>query len=251
MPRYKAVIMYDGTNFSGFQSQPGGARTVQSELEKTLTRMNRGQALTIYGSGRTDAGVHALGQVIHFDYEEVASLEKLRYGMDTQTPDDIAVRSVKIVPDDFHARYLVKEKTYAYIVDYGKPRNPLARHQTAHFPYPLDLVKMQRVMDDFLGTHDYTGFCASGSSVKDKERTVYEATMQVDEQRQQIRFVFRGNGFLYKMVRNMVGTVLKIGNGRLPEDAIKEAIRQKNRQLAGPTAPPEGLYLVEVSYQDA
>ena len=126
MVRYKATIAYDGTNFQGFQRQPNG-RTVQEEIEKTLTRMNNGQAVQIHGSGRTDAGVHALGQVIHFDFDE-RPLEKMRFGLDTQTPEDIAVKQVEIVDEHFHARYLVREKTYQFRVDIGKPRSPFRRY---------------------------------------------------------------------------------------------------------------------------
>ena len=127
MIRYKAIISYDGTNFSGFQRQPQ-VRTVQEEIEKTLLRLNSGQAVKIHGAGRTDAGVHAYGQVIHFDLPQQRDLEKLRFGLDTQTPDDIDVIQVEQVADDFHARYQKHRKTYEFLVDLGRPKNPLMRH---------------------------------------------------------------------------------------------------------------------------
>ena len=249
MPRYKAIIAYDGTHFHGFQIQPD-RRTVQEELEKTLARMNNGQAVTVFGSGRTDAGVHALGQVIHFDYPETRVLEKMRFGLDTQTSEDIAVRSVEIVPDDFHARYHVIEKTYQFKVDIGKPRSPFRRFYASYFPYPIDLAKIQRALPDLLGTHDFTSFCASGSSVEDKVRTIREASVAVNETGDELTFTFRGDGFLYKMIRILVGTLLKMGNGRMDETSIPAIIAAKDRNLAGPTAHPEGLYLAEVKYED-
>ncbi len=226
MVRYKAIIAYDGTNFNGFQKQPNG-RTVQEEVEKTLQKMANGKEITVFGSGRTDAGVHAIGQVIHFDYPEERPLERMRFALDTQSPEDIAVRQVEVVSEDFHARYLVTEKTYQFRVDIGKPRSPFRRHYASYFPYPLDLEKIQRALPDLLGTHDFTSFCASGSSIEDKVRTIYEAKMEVNETKDELLFTFRGNGFLYKMIRILVGTLLKIGNGRLPEDSIPAIIAKK------------------------
>ena len=218
MTRYKAIIAYDGTNFNGFQKQPNG-RTVQEEIEQTLTKMANGKEITVFGSGRTDAGVHAMGQVIHFDYPEERPLERMRFALDTQSPEDIAVKKVAIVSEDFHARYLVKEKTYQFRVDIGKPRSPFRRHYASYFPYPIDVEKIQRALPDLLGTHDFTSFCASGSSIEDKVRTIYEAKMEVNETGDELLFTFRGNGFLYKMIRILVGTLLKIGNGRLVSKA--------------------------------
>ncbi|MGL4696770.1 tRNA pseudouridine(38-40) synthase TruA [Enterococcus larvae] len=248
MPRYKAVIAYDGTNFNGFQAQPNG-RTVQEELEKTLKKMNNGKTIQIFGSGRTDAGVHAEGQVIHFDYPEDRPLERIRYALDTQTPEDISVKQVEKVGEDFHARYHVTEKTYQFRVDIGKPRSPFRRFYASYYPYPLDLDKIYRALPDLLGTHDFTSFCASGSSVDDKIRTIYEAKMEVNKQGDELLFTFRGDGFLYKMIRILVGTLLKIGNGRMDETSIPAVLAAKDRNLAGPTAHPEGLYLVEVNYE--
>ena len=246
MVRYKAIIAYDGTNFHGFQRQPKG-RTVQEEIEKTLTKM-ASKRIEIHGSGRTDAGVHALGQVIHFDFPYERPLEKMRFGLDTQTPDDIAVKNVELVAEDFHCRYLVKEKTYEFRVDIGKPRSPFRRFYASYYPYPINVEKIQRALPDFLGTHDFTSFCSTGSSVDDKTRTIYEANLQVSEAGDELIFTFRGDGFLYKMIRIIVGTLLKIGNNRMPEDCIPAIIAAKDRNLAGPTAHPEGLYLKEVSY---
>ncbi len=246
MVRYKAIIAYDGTNFNGFQRQNNG-RTIQEELEKTISKM-ASQPIKVHGSGRTDAGVHALGQVIHFDFPYERPLERMRFALDTQSPEDIAVKNVEIVTEKFHARYLVKEKVYEFHVDIGTPKNPFTRNYASYYPYQLDFDKIKKALPDFLGTHDFTSFCASGSSIDDKTRTIYEAAMQVSHSGNELIFTFRGDGFLYKMIRIMVGTLLKIGNGRLETDSIPKIIAAKDRHFAGPTAHPQGLYLKEVRY---
>ncbi len=245
MPRYKAVIAYDGTNYVGFQRQDNGL-SVQEAIEKTLKKITQ-QEIIIYGSGRTDSGVHAMGQVIHFDFPYEKDEEKLRFALDTQTPNDIAVRSLEKVSADFHARYQAHEKTYHYRLNIGRPRNPFKRFYAAYYPYELDVERMQQAANYLLGTHDFTGCCASGSSVEDKVRTIYEASVKKVSD-DELLFVFRGNGFLYKMIRILVGTLIKIGNGRLPVDQFQKIIETKDRHLAGPTAHPEGLYLMEVNY---
>lgn len=245
--RYKAVIAYDGKDFAGFQRQPE-ARTVQEELEKTLTRLASGQAVLVHGAGRTDSGVHALGQVVHFDLPGRRDVEKLRFALDTQSAEDIAVRSVELVPGDFHARYWPHHKTYEFLVDYGRPKNPLLRNQATPFPYPLDIEKMREALQFLKGTHDFTGFTASGTAVENKVRTITDVQLDVDEAHHLLRFSFSGNGFLYKQIRNMVGTLLKIGNDRMPVEQIPLILEQKDRQLAGPTAAPQGLYLKEIIY---
>ena len=248
MTRYKATISYDGTLFAGFQRQPH-ARSVQEEIEKTLMRLNQGNPVTIHGAGRTDAGVHALGQVIHFDLPQPRDEEKLRFALDTQTPEDIDFIRVEQVADDFHSRYKKHSKTYEFIVDYGRPKNPMMRRYATHYPYPLDVAKMQVAIQKLEGTHDFTGFTASGTSVEDKVRTITEARLVEDRANHRLLFTFSGNGFLYKQIRNMVGTLLKIGNGRMPVEQIDLILEKKDRNLAGPTAAPNGLYLKAIRYE--
>lgn len=248
MTRYKAVISYDGYAFAGFQRQPH-ARSVQEEIEKTLTRLNQGNSVTIHGAGRTDSGVHALGQVLHFDLPQARDEEKLRFALDTQTPEDIDFISVEQVSEDFHSRYNKHSKTYEFLVDFGRPKNPMMRHYATHYPYPLEMKRMQEAVKKLEGTHDFTGFTASGTSVEDKVRTITEARLEVDEKRNFLIFTFSGNGFLYKQIRNMVGTLLKIGNGRMPVEQIDLILEKKDRNLAGPTAAPSGLYLKEIRYE--
>ena len=249
MTRYKALISYDGHDFAGFQRQPH-ARSVQEEIEKTLTRINKGQPIVIHGAGRTDSGVHALGQVIHFDLPSARDEEKLRFALDTQTPEDIDVISVEEVTEDFHARYQPHSKTYEFLVDIGRPKNPMMRHYATHYPYPLEIPLMDQAIKALEGTHDFTGFTASGTSVENKVRTITEASLTFDVQRNFLVFTFSGNGFLYKQIRNMVGTLLKIGNKRMPVNQIERILEEKNRQLAGPTAAPNGLYLKEIIYEE-
>ena len=235
MTRYKALISYDGHDFAGFQRQPH-ARSVQEEIEKTLTRINKGQPIVIHGAGRTDRGGHALGQVIHFDLSSARDEEKLRFALDTQTSEDIDVISVEEVVEAFHARY--------------KPKNPMMRHYATHYPYSLEIPLMEQAIKALEGTHDFTGFTASGTSVENKVRTITEASLTFDAQRNFLVFTFTGNGFLYKQIRNMVGTLLKIGNKRMPVNQIERILEEKNRQLAGPTAAPNGLYLKEIIYEE-
>ena len=249
MTRYKAIISYDGFAFSGFQRQPH-ARTVQEEIEKVILRLNRGQFVAVHGAGRTDAGVHAYGQVIQFDLPQARDVEKLRFALDTQTPEDIDFISVERVADDFHCRYAKHSKTYEFLVDNGRPKNPMIRHYATFFPYELDLERMEQAIVQLVGTHDFTGFTASGTSVENKVRTITEARVVYDEAKSLYTFTFSGNGFLYKQVRNMVGTLLKIGNKRMPVDQVERILKEKDRSLAGPTAAGNGLYLKEIIYEE-
>ncbi|HEY0222831.1 tRNA pseudouridine(38-40) synthase TruA [Lactovum miscens] len=248
MTRFKATISYDGSDFAGFQEQPG-RRTVQSEIEKVLQKLNSGKELKLWMAGRTDSGVHACGQVIHFDLEDPRPVERIRFALDTQTPADISIWKLEVVASDFHARFTPHEKIYEYLLDNSVSRSPFKRRSQAWFRYRLDLGLMQEAASKIVGTHDFEGFTAAGGSVKDKVRTISLATVEkIDES--SFRFRFRGSGFLYKQVRNMVGTLIKIGNGKFPVDQIDKILSTGNRHFAGPTAHPEGLYLKEVIYNE-
>ncbi|MDR0297616.1 MAG: tRNA pseudouridine(38-40) synthase TruA [Streptococcaceae bacterium] len=246
MSRFKATVAYDGTGFAGFQRQMNAPRTVQGELEAVLTRFNGGEFVGVHGSGRTDAGVHALGQVVHFDLDDARAVERIRFALDTQTPDDISIRELLRVSDDFHARFDKHEKIYEYRLENSASRSPFERLTAAYFRYPLALSALTEGLSVLAGTHDFRGFMASGSSVENTIRTISEAT--VEHANDIFIFRFRGNGFLYKQVRNMVGTLIKIGAGKFPVSRIAEILATGNRALAGPTAAPEGLYLKEVIY---
>lgn len=246
MVRYKATIAYDGYDFAGFQRQPK-KRTVQGELESVLKRLNSGEEVIVHGSGRTDAGVHALNQVVHFDLAQVRDEEKLRFALDTQSSDDISVKKIERVADDFHSRYAPHHKIYRYHIDLAKARRPFMRHYTAHFPYALNIDQMQKGAQVLLGTHDFTSFCATGTSVEDKVRTIYRIDIDYDQDHEWLTITYEGNGFLYKMVRLITGTLLKLGNDRLPY-SIEEILEAKDQRLNLWTAPAEGLYLVDVIY---
>lgn len=246
MNRIKCVIAYDGTHFQGYQVQPN-KRTVQGEVEKILQSMHKGEAVRIYASGRTDATVHAKGQVIHFDSPLNLNSDAWKRALNTQLPDDIAVESSEITTPDFHARFASKGKEYHYHVYTGQERDPFTRHHAYHFPYPLNKVDMKKAMESFLGTHDFTSFCSAKTEIEDRVRTI-EAFQLIENNDQELIFQIRGNGFLYNMVRIIVGTVLEVGTGRRKAEEIVEILEAKDRTKAGKTAPGHGLYLWKVYY---
>ena len=179
--RYKITLAYDGTNFAGFQVQPN-QRTVQSVLEAAVNKMSKNSDyITIYGSGRTDAGVHALGQVVHFDFPHDIPAEGMLKGLNSMLPLDCEVVGCEIVPNDFHARFTTHGKRYMYRVSRGRFTNPFKRFYTGHYKYPLDIEKIKEAMPDLVGTHDFSSFVASGSQTKNHVRTIYEATVIEDK----------------------------------------------------------------------
>lgn len=249
MNRYKAIIAYDGTNYVGYQVQTNG-NSIQAELNKALKKMTKGMYIPVCASGRTDSGVHANGQVIHFDYPADISCEGAKRALNSLLPDDILVKEVEKVDEDFHARYTVKGKRYIYRVSNTQAIDPFKRLYTLHHPYRLDLDKMQTALNAIIGTHDFTSFCSTKTDKEDKVRTVTKAEVCRDETCHEVCFIFEGNGFLYNMIRILVGTTLQIGNGLRPVNELERLIVVKDRNEAGPTAPPQGLFLDEVFYQE-
>ncbi|QOR66801.1 tRNA pseudouridine(38-40) synthase TruA [Cytobacillus suaedae] len=247
MERLKCIISYDGSNFSGYQIQPN-ARTVQLELEKTLQKMHKGDILKVFASGRTDATVHAVGQVIHYDSPLNLSEQSWKKALNSLLPDDIQVLEVNKVNSEFHARFDVVKKEYRYKVLLTPDRDVFKRNFSYHFPYPLDLNLIKEAMDFLKGTHDFTSFCSAKTEVDDKIRTIYEidCILQADE----LIFRFVGNGFLYNMVRILVGTLLDVGQKKIHPTEINAILEQKNRAFAGKTVPGHGLYLWEVHYDN-
>lgn len=245
MQRYKGIIAYDGSNYSGYQIQLNG-RTVQERLEKALKKMHKGLVIKVAASGRTDAGVHARGQVIHFDSPLILQSERWVMALNRLLPYDISVLSVEMVKADFHARFDAIGKTYKYHVYTDAVRDPFRHHYAAHFPYKIDLDKVRKSAADLLGTHDFTSFCSAKTDKTDKVRTV--TNIEIENAEEEIVFTFTGTGFLYNMVRIMVGTLLAIGSGRIGADSIPEILAGRDRTLAGKTAPAAGLYLWEVDY---
>ncbi|KRK08067.1 tRNA pseudouridine synthase a [Lactobacillus pasteurii DSM 23907 = CRBIP 24.76] len=243
-------LAYDGHLFHGFQIQPD-QRTIQGTIENALKKMTKGQRIIVEGSGRTDAGVHALEQVIHFDYpgKEIPA-DHMIMAMNSMMPTDIIFKDCEIVTEDFHARYSIKGKWYRYRVSLDHFVNPFKRYYTGHFAYPVDVEKMQTAAKDLLGTHDFTSFAASGGQIIDKVRTMYYVNVEKNEAENEIIFDFICSGFLYNMVRIMVATLLEIGNGRRPVHDLTRVIEAKDRQEVRMTAEGSGLYLYHVFYDE-
>lgn len=246
MQRYKCVISYDGAEFSGYQVQPN-KRTVQGELESVLTKMHKRDGIKVTGSGRTDAGVHAKGQVIHFDSSLSISELKWKVALNSLLPEDISILSVEKAGDNFHARFDTVGKEYHYHLNVSLDRDPFLRNYAYQYPYKLNYEAMREASMYLLGTHDFTSFCSAKTDVVDKVRTIEEIDFSVDKELFILRFV--GNGFLYNMVRILVGTLLEIGAGTRSPKEIITILEKRDRRFAGKTAPAEGLYLWEVYYK--
>ena len=244
MRNIKLVLEYDGTNFSGWQKQPQ-KRTIQEEIETALYKILK-EEVTVIGSGRTDAGVHALGQVANFMTNAKIKPEELLYAINTMLPIDIVVISVEEVSEEFNARISAKKKHYRYVINNSKFPSALNANREYHFKYFLDTEIMQLAANDLIGSHDFKAFCSAKSSVKDTTREVY--LIKVNRLSDRVVIDIVGNGFLYNMVRIIVGTLLDIGSGKLDICTIKNMLNEKKRELGGRTVGPEGLYLVDVAY---
>lgn len=245
--RIKCTLSYDGTHFFGYQIQPG-KRTVQGELERALEHIHKGEAIRVTASGRTDAGVHAYGQVIHFDTPLSLSPDQWKKALNALLPDDIVIKDAQEAAPSFHARFSAKAKEYRYKVRIAQERDVFLRNYCYYFPHPLDMEAMRRALRLIEGTHDFTSFCSAKTNVDDRVRTIYTADMAVRDDLLEFRFI--GNGFLYNMVRIIVGTILEVGQGKRSVDSISSALAAKDRRLAGKTAPPQGLYLWKVYYDN-
>ena len=245
--RYLITISYDGTEFSGYQKQPR-ERTVQGELEKALKEISGGKKIDVHASGRTDAGVHAMAQRIHFDLEVNITCEKLCKALNSLLPKDIFVRRVEEVPNEFHARFSAIGKEYIYKLNMGE-YNPLERNYVYQHNEKLDVVEMERAMKYLEGTHNFKSFTKTDEEKDDYVRTISQTSLIRDSKDiNKITFVFVGTGFLRYMVRNMVGTLIMVGQGKLRSEEIIDILRKENRTVAGKTARPEGLYLKNVFY---
>lgn len=242
---YKMTIQYDGSRYSGWQRQGNTEQTIQARLEKTLTEL-LGAPVEISGSGRTDAGVHALGQVASFQTEcAVEELDTFLIELNRRLPGDIAVTRLTSASPRFHARLSAKEKIYRYTVWNSEIPDVFARRYQYQLPEPLDLSAMEEGARLLLGTHDFSGF-STGRTKKSTVRSI--RSVEIRREGERVTFLFRGNGFLRNMVRIMTGTLLEIGLGHMDPTCIKEILESGDRQKAGPTAPPQGLCLIEVIY---
>ncbi len=248
---YKLLVQYDGTDFHGWQIQ-NDLRTVQGELERVMTVLEDGE-VHVAGSGRTDAGVHAEGQVASARMNRVFEPDKLRDAINGNSWRDIRVSKVEVAEDDFHARFSAKGKTYIYRVLNGNVMSPFWVRFAHHEKMPLDIDRMKKAGRQFLGEHDWTAFAAAQSEAKSKVRTIHELRLETywDQRARSsmIEFMITGNGFLRYMVRSIVGTLLEVGRGERDPETIQTAIVTGNKDLAGTTAPANGLTLREVQYE--
>ncbi|MBO5773280.1 MAG: tRNA pseudouridine(38-40) synthase TruA [Clostridia bacterium] len=247
MARYAMIIEYDGTEYAGWQRQKN-AVSVQQKIEEAL-EIVLGVKTIIYASGRTDAGVHAEGQVAHFDAEKELNPRSVAYSLNSLLPSDVKIQKIIKVAPDFHAQYSAKRKTYTYRSYVSDCPSPLKDRFYARILPPVDVEKMKRASKCLVGKHDFKAFCSTGSSIKSTEREIYE--FNVIEKGDEVIFEITGNGFLYNMVRIIVGTLYFIGKGKLPETAIEEMLRTGNRRAGGKTYPACGLSLKKVEYVDA
>lgn len=244
MRRIKLTVAYDGTNYCGWQIQPNGI-TIEEVLNKALSKLT-GEEIKIIGASRTDSGVHALGNVAVFDSKTSIPPERLAYALNQRLPDDIVVTKSEEVPKDWHPRYCNCEKTYEYHILNAKIPDPTRRLNRYFVSYRLDLDKMRQAAEYLKGEHDFASFCNVRTNVEDTVRNIY--SLDVIQEKDEITIRVRGNGFLYNMIRIIVGTLLRVGRGFYTPEQVKDILEAKDRQAAGVTAPPHGLMLVKIKY---
>lgn len=250
MRNVKLIVEYDGTNYSGWQTQKNH-RSIQETIERVLQRILQ-EDIRLIASGRTDSGVHAFNQVVNFKTRSKLTLPDIQKALNGLLPKDICVKEIVQAKEDFHSRYSVKSKIYRYFILSGKTRSVFLNKFSWHIPYKLNIKLMQKESKHLLGRHDFRSFCASGSDAKDTIRKIKNISIKdvynklLNADCKLITVEIEANGFLYNMVRNIVGTLVEMG--RQDSGCIKEILLSKDRRLAGSTAPARGLFLVEVKY---
>lgn len=240
--RYKCIVMYDGTNFHGFQIQED-LRTVQLEIENVLKIITK-VPTKIYPAGRTDTGVHAYNQVFHFDTDVEMKEYQMKNAINSRLPRDIYVKKVEIVDENFHSRYNAKIKEYHYIIDLNE-YNPLLTNYRYYYKHKLDINKMIDASKIFVGTHDFKAF-TKNHKIENTVRTIYSIDFDINDK--VITIKFKGNGFLHNMVRIIVAMLIEVGNDRKTKEDLENILVSKNRLLAPKTAPANALYLVNIEY---
>ena len=245
MKNYKVTLMYDGSRYDGWQRQGNTANTIQGKIEQLLSKSFGGQ-IEIFGAGRTDAGVHAKGQVFHVKLDTKLSAEELRTLLNEYLPEDIVAVSAEEVDMRFHSRLNATGKIYEYRIRNSRAGNPFMRKYYYMVPEALDLSAMREAAKQLAGTWDYQSFCSTKRSKKSTVRTVHD--IAVRKEGEDIILTFHGNGFLYNMVRILTGTLIEVGLGKRTPQSMREILEAKDRSAAGFTVPAQGLCLVEVEY---
>jgi len=240
----KAVITYEGTRYAGFQRQENGL-TVQEVFENAILQLT-GQTVKVIAAGRTDAGVHARGQVINFHCNTRLHPAQIQKALNHFLPEDVLAGEVEEAPPQFHARFSAKSKTYSYRIYHSQLRPVFQRNFVYHYRFPLQVDQMREAAETLVGTHDFRSFQATGTPVKNTMKTIHFCKVTTEDQ--EIRLEINGDGFLYHMVRNIAGTLILVGNGRITTEYFQDIIAAKDRARAGPTAPASGLCLEEVFY---
>lgn len=239
--RYLITFSYDGTLFYGYQKQPN-LRTIEGELESALKFISGGEDITIHSSGRTDKGVHGINAKAHFDLEKDITLYKLKRALNTYTPNDIYIKNIKVVDNNFHARYMAKKKTYIYKLNTNE-YNPIERNYVFQYNKKLNIDKMNKEIKYLIGTHDYSAFVNMEDKKESYTRTIFDA--YIEDKDGLVIFTFIGNGFLKYQVRNMVGALIEVST---KNRSIEKILASKKRATFGRIANPEGLYLYDVEY---
>jgi tRNA pseudouridine38-40 synthase len=241
----KLTIEYDGKDFNGWQKQPNKLN-IQGEIERAIYNVT-GEEVKLNASGRTDAGVHALGQVANFKTNSNIPINKFAIAINSKLKKSIVIKNAEEVEERFHSRYNCKQKTYRYVINNSTQGTAIYRDLEYHIPQKLDIEKMKRAVKFFEGEHDFKAFKASGTSSKSSVRTIYNA--EVKEDGDKILIELTGNGFLYNMVRIISGTLVDVGLNKIPVEEISNIIEKGKRENTGKTLPPHGLYLVSVKYE--
>lgn len=246
MSNTRLDITYDGTCYSGFQVQEN-APTIQGELERALEQIYK-RKVRLTGAGRTDAGVHARGQVVNYSAPFTVPLERLPDALNSLLPADIVVTGAASVPPGFHARYDARRKKYSYTIDRAPYPQVMLHRFSWHYPDPLDLEAMAQAAALLEGKHDFRAFQAAGSTVRDTERTIFHAKVKDMPCERLLRLLFDGDGFLYRMVRLITGSLLRVGKGQITPEDLAAVLGGSRPEAVGPTAPPHGLCLEQVDY---
>jgi len=244
MHTVKIIIVYDGTNYSGWQLQPNGI-TIQSRIEEAIEKAFKKRS-RVYAASRTDAGVHARGQTAHFKMNVKVPEEKICLALNAVLPGDIGVSHAEYVPDNFNARFDARAKRYKYYILSSREKDPFLERYSWRLPYKLDIPLMRKEARALIGEHDFKSFQAHDKKERTSVRKIYG--LSISKHNDTVTIDIEANGFLYNMVRNIVGTLVDIGRGYLPPGSMKRILLAKERSQAGPTAPAKGLFLIKVKY---